>query len=217
MNGKDICDSLRAIRLSIASANGIDYTPAVCTHEGDCSGSCPRCESELRYLERQLLRRTALGKKVAIAGLALGAASLMPMHAQQTVPATPATTIEQPQRPIVDAAPGDATAVVVRGKVIDKEDQCQCIGATVILEGTKFGTATDYDGNFAIRVPLGSKLIVSYVGYYEYEYTVNESSAENEVLIFLESNGEMLMGVVTIGHPTMPAVDADIYQPDLPR
>ncbi|MBR5685962.1 MAG: carboxypeptidase-like regulatory domain-containing protein [Muribaculaceae bacterium] len=216
MNGKDICEALRNIRRSIASANDIDYTPAVCTHEGDCSGTCPRCESELRYIERQLLRRTAMGKKVAIAGLALGAASLMPMQAQQVVPTTPAATAEQPKSRIVDAAPGDTTAVVVRGKVFDKNDHCECIGASVILQGTKLGTATDYDGNFAIRVPVGSKLIISYVGYNDYEYTVNESSADSEVLIPLEDNGRMLMGEVVIVNP-MPAVDADIYLPDVPR
>ena len=165
MNGKKICKSLREIRCRIAQANDIDFTPHVCTHEGDCAGTCPACESELRYIERQLLRRTATGKKVALAGLALGAASLMPMHAQQVATATPQATTQRPTPRLVDAAPGDTTAVVVRGKVIDKDDQSECIGASVILEGTNRGTATDIDGNFAIRVPRGSKLKISYVGY----------------------------------------------------
>ena len=215
MNGKDICEALRNIRRSIASANDIDYTPAVCSHEGDCSGTCPRCENELRYIERQLLRRTAMGKKVAIAGLALGAASLMPMHAQQVAPTTPATTVEQSKLNIVDAAPGDTTAIVVRGKVIDKTDQLGCIGASVMLKGTNLGVATDYDGNFAIRVPLGSTLRISYVGYNSSEYKVKKSSADSEVLIVLDSNG-MCTGEVIIINP-MHAVDADIYLPDVPR
>ena len=114
MNGKKICKSLREIRCRIARANDIDYTPAVCTHEGNCSGTCPACESELRYIERQLLRRTAQGKKIVLAGLALGAASLMPMQAQQVANTIPPSTRQQPSTPIVDAAPGDTTAVVVR-------------------------------------------------------------------------------------------------------
>ena len=224
MNGKDICEALRAIRRNIANANGIDYTPAVCTHEGDCSGTCPRCESELRYIERQLLRRTAAGKKVAIAGLALSAASLMPMQAQQVASTTPATTVEQPKLRIVDAAPGDTTAVVVRGKVFDKNDHCECIGASVILQGTKLGTATDIDGRFAIRVPIGIKLIIDYVGYHQYEYTVTDDrevfiglKEKENMLMILNAQENMLMGGVQVIHPTMHAVDADIYLPDIPR
>lgn len=75
--GKKICETLKGIRHDIAAANGIDYTPSECTHEGDCAGTCPKCESETRWLERQLRARQALGKAVTIAGLsvALGAMS----------------------------------------------------------------------------------------------------------------------------------------------
>ena len=39
-----------------------------------------------------------------------------------------------------------------------------CIGATVMVQGTKQGTKTDLDGNFTIIVPSGKKLVISYVG-----------------------------------------------------
>ena len=39
-----------------------------------------------------------------------------------------------------------------------------CIGATVMIQGTKQGTKTDLDGNFSIVVPAGKKLVISYVG-----------------------------------------------------
>ena len=215
MNGKKICKSLREIRCRIARANDIDYTPAVCTHEGNCSGTCPACESELRYIERQLLRRTATGKKIVLAGLALGAASLMPMQAQQVASTTPPSTRQQPSRPIVDAAPGDTTAVVVRGKIIDKEDQEPIIGASVMLKGTKLGMATDIDGNFAIRVPKDSQLVFIFVGYKDYEYEVREATPGEEIVIVLEPDeSQILMGEVMIARPPMPAVDADIYMPD---
>ena len=210
MNGKKICKSLREIRCRIAQANDIDFTPAVCTHEGDCSGTCPSCESELRYIERQLLRRTAQGKKVALAGLAMGAASLMPMHAQQVAPATPQTATHQSSVRVFDAAPGDNTAVVVRGKVIENDKyQEPLIGASVILKGTKLGTATDIDGNFAIRVPKGSQLVISYVGYETQEYEVK--TADEGVIIAIEPKGCCMGEVVIV---PMPAVDADIYLPD---
>ncbi len=73
--GKHICETLKGLRCEIAKANGIDYHPTECNHEGDCKGTCPKCESETRWLERQLRLRQKLGKAVTIAGLsvALGA------------------------------------------------------------------------------------------------------------------------------------------------
>ncbi|MBQ3324446.1 MAG: hypothetical protein IJG81_06360 [Muribaculaceae bacterium] len=69
--GKKICETLKAIRHDIAVANEIDYQPTECKHEGDCTGTCPKCESETRWLERQLRARQALGKAVTIAGLSV--------------------------------------------------------------------------------------------------------------------------------------------------
>lgn len=69
--GKKICETLKAIRSEIASANEIEYTPIKCNHKGDCAGTCPACESETRWLERQLRLRHALGKAVTIAGVSV--------------------------------------------------------------------------------------------------------------------------------------------------
>lgn len=69
--GKHICETLKAIRQEIANANDIDYSPTPCNHNGDCAGTCPVCESETRWIERQLRTRQALGKAVTIAGLSL--------------------------------------------------------------------------------------------------------------------------------------------------
>lgn len=69
--GKHICETLKGIRKEIAQANDIDYTPIECSHNGDCAGTCPACESEMRWLERQLRLRHSLGKAVIVAGLSL--------------------------------------------------------------------------------------------------------------------------------------------------
>lgn len=71
-HGKHICNTLKAIRLDIARANGIVYHPRECHHEGDCSGTCPACESEMRYLEREIARRRSNGKAALVAGVSLG-------------------------------------------------------------------------------------------------------------------------------------------------
>ena len=45
-----------------------------------------------------------------------------------------------------------------------EENGDPCIGATVMIQGTKQGTKTDLDGNFSIVVPAGKRLVISYVG-----------------------------------------------------
>lgn len=55
--GKMICEELKRIRSTIAESNGIDYIPANCTYKGDCIGTCPKCEQELRYISEILWER----------------------------------------------------------------------------------------------------------------------------------------------------------------
>jgi hypothetical protein len=72
MNGKNRCRILKDIRKKIAEENDIEYITTECKYQGDCPGTCPKCESEVRYLERELERKRGLGKRVAIAGIAVG-------------------------------------------------------------------------------------------------------------------------------------------------
>jgi hypothetical protein len=72
MKGKNRCRILKDIRRRIAEENGIEYVTSECKYKGDCLGTCPKCESEVRYLERELEKRRSLGYKVTVAGLAAG-------------------------------------------------------------------------------------------------------------------------------------------------
>ena len=51
----------------------------------------------------------------------------------------------------------------ITGTVLEDNGE-PCIGATVMIQGTKQGTKTDLDGHFTINVPAGKKLVISYVG-----------------------------------------------------
>lgn len=58
----------------------------------------------------------------------------------------------------------------VEGKVLDEKTLEPLIGAVVMLQATKIGTATDAEGNYSIEIPNAQKgvvitLDVSYVGY----------------------------------------------------
>ena len=74
MIGKEKCRILKEIRQKIADENDIAYVTRECTYQGECRGTCPKCESELKYLEKQLAVRAAAGKRVAIAALCAGMA-----------------------------------------------------------------------------------------------------------------------------------------------
>ena len=70
--GKDTCKILKEIRKRIAEENDIELITSECTFKGDCLGTCPKCESEVRYLERELEKRQRLGKVAVFAGISLG-------------------------------------------------------------------------------------------------------------------------------------------------
>ncbi len=70
MNGKGKCKILKDIRREIARNNDIELITSECTYQGDCTGTCPKCEAELRCLEQELAKRQRAGKAVAVAGIA---------------------------------------------------------------------------------------------------------------------------------------------------
>lgn len=59
-------------RRQIAEANDIEFITSECRYKGDCLGTCPKCDAEVRYLEQQLRARSLAGKAVALAGISAG-------------------------------------------------------------------------------------------------------------------------------------------------
>ena len=87
--GKQTCKILKEIRKQIATENDIQLVIEECTSKGDCLGTCPKCEEELRYLERELEKRQRLGKVAMVAGL-----SVVLMAASQTALAQQPDTLK---------------------------------------------------------------------------------------------------------------------------
>lgn len=69
MKGKEKCKILKDIRKQIALENDIEWVVEECQHKGECKGTCPKCESEVRKLERELELRRKIGKTVALVGI----------------------------------------------------------------------------------------------------------------------------------------------------
>lgn len=92
--GKRTCKILKEIRQEIARANDISLVTSECRYQGDCAGTCPKCEAEVAYLEQQLNLRRMAGKTVMLTGLAAGALMLGSCHGggEKTTSATTSTT-----------------------------------------------------------------------------------------------------------------------------
>jgi len=73
-HGKKVCKILKEIRHQIAEKNDISLLISECHFHGECKGTCPKCEAEVSYLEKELNKRRQLGKAVAVAGISLGVA-----------------------------------------------------------------------------------------------------------------------------------------------
>lgn len=74
--GKQNCRILKTVRKQIAEANDIKLVTSKCRYRGDCLGTCPKCEAEVRYLKEQLLFRQRIGLVVKIVGVSLGMSTM---------------------------------------------------------------------------------------------------------------------------------------------
>ena len=205
--GRSTCKLLKSIRQQIADANGISYQPKECQHKGDCAGTCPACEEEIRYLERELKARKGNGFGMKVAGIAAGiCATVMPMTAaaqavkSDSTANPPVQTTKKAPIKVVDLSDSCASPVIVRGMVIDEENKEPVIGAGVFIDGTNKGIATDIDGQFALKVPSDTSLVISYIGYKKQKVRVSSLLSSDNNVIMLEKHAMMtgFVAVVTV-------------------
>ena len=214
--GKSTCKLLKDIRQQIADANGISYQPKECHHKGDCVGTCPACEEEIRYLERELKARKGNGFGMKVAGIAAGiCATVMPMTAaaQSVKPDStanpPVHTAKKGDVKVVDLSDSCASPVVVRGMVIDEENKEPVIGAGVFIDGTNKGIATDIDGQFALKVPSATLLVISYIGYEKQKVRVSSLLRSENNVIILKTDGNLMLGDLAVVTKTV--YNDDVY------
>ncbi len=124
--GKEKCRILKQIRAEIAKQNDIEWVVSECRHQGDCRGTCPKCEYEVRQLEAALARRQALGKTVAVMGIAAGmalsvggCANPYGTTAGEPMPETSKNPAGSGNRPAETDA---ATDVVAGGMILDETE-----------------------------------------------------------------------------------------------
>ena len=140
--GKNRCEYLKEVRRRIAKENGIPLEQRECTFKGECSGTCPFCEAELRYLEKELHKRKALGKAVTVAGIALSSVVMNACQSSTSLigdvafGAPKTSTTEQIADPTIQRAEYETYFSTVRGNRSD--------GQQTIVDGIKIRTSDPY-------------------------------------------------------------------------
>lgn len=94
-------------------------------------------------------------------------------------------------------AAAQAASSTVTGEVLDSNGE-PLIGATVMLKGSTDGVATDFDGKFTLKAPVGSTIVISYIGYKTQEVKYDGQP----LMVTLAEDTEMLDEVVVVGYGT---------------
>ena len=207
--GRAICKVLKDVRQKIANENGISYHPEECHHKGECTGTCPGCEKEIRYLEEQLKNKQHSGLGLKVAGIAAGVCvTVLPMAAMVqaeskiSLESSP-QLIKQDSIKVVDLTNGNPDAVLLRGQVLDKETKDSLLGAVVMLKGSidpnGLGTCTNVDGWYAVKALPTDTLEAGFVGYHKTYVTVKELLATKDKTIYLEQDTTNWHKTITVG------------------
>ncbi|MCW3787659.1 SusC/RagA family TonB-linked outer membrane protein [Plebeiibacterium sediminum] len=88
--------------------------------------------------------------------------------------------------------------VSISGNVKDENGE-PIPGVSIIQKGSSNGTITDIDGNYTIKVNLGSTIVFSFIGMTSQEIVVSSPSPIN---VFLKSESIGLDDVVVVGYGT---------------
>ena len=73
------------------------------------------------------------------------------------------------------------------------------IGASVVIDGTNKGVATNIDGLFALKLPPETSLVVSFIGYKQKTVSVSSILRSDNNVIVLETDD--IAGEVVIASP----------------
>lgn len=206
--GKNTCRILKEIRKQIAEANDIEFVTEECRYKGDCLGTCPKCEAEVKYLEEQLQQRRKLGKAVAVVGVSLGlslSASAMPLANAQELPEVNDSTpqVQQQDGTTIPPTKGKDGKTIdgkyrIKGKVIDNVNE-PVIGVAVMDKQSNTGTMSNVDGYFEFCTDEEEvTLTFSYIGYKTKEITFKREDYDKIKTVVFEDDDELMMGEVVV-------------------
>lgn len=165
--GKQTCKILKEIRRQIAKANDIEFVTSECRYKGDCLGTCPKCEAEVRYLEQELRARSLAGRAIALSGISVASLNMLaPINVQAQSP-TEVKNISLTDS--LSATCIDSTKI--RGKVYEEKTTAEgdtqieeTPGVVIINQTNSIHTFTDLKGDYEINAQLGDTIQYEYLG-----------------------------------------------------
>jgi len=95
--------------------------------------------------------------------------------------------------------------------VIDAEDKEPVIGASVVIDGTNKGVATNIDGQFALKVPSDTSLVISYIGCKDKKVRVSSLLSSDNNVIMLEEDEAIVFSGIAGGVVTVVPNYDDVY------
>ena len=210
--GKSTCKLLKDIRQQIADANGISYQPKECHYEGECAGTCPACEAEIRYLEAQLRERKRKGWGMKVAGLAAGlCVATVPLTSCQNTPK--ACNVENKAQDSTDMpVMGDTVvipkaltadlknAIVIIGRVLDSSTGKAAPEVNVMILGGKKRLPLGEDGRFVLQVNRNDSLVFSSYGFEDKVIAVKSVRNPNDMVVRLEPSLTLVGDVEDISY-----------------
>ena len=216
-NGRHICNELKALRRRIAEENSIPLETEECTYRGECCGTCPRCDAEVRYLEDALSRRLRMGKAAVVAGVALGLAVSTGVKAQNV---TDTAALKPTAKEISDTVGKIRITGVVKNTKTNEPEPF--VNVTFKKNGEMVaGAATGVEGKFTIWAPCKGRgeyeIEVSAVGFKRLKILINidKKKKDNVELgdIYLEDSPIQLGGIVVVKKSKDTLIDKDPYGP----
>ncbi len=214
--GKETCKILKEIRRQIAAANGIEFATSECRYKGDCLGTCPKCEAEVRYLEQQLRARSLAGKVVALAGISAGmilmsgcsgtssnqsSETLQSEHEASVEQIEITDTIEEGELPVIEdtvvikKGEIDDTEYPVVGEIIDPEQEDKVYEAIVDVRPT---------------FPSGDEKLMKWISQHlQYPQNAYDAHIQGRVIVRFLVKEDGSVGDAKIVRPVYPSLDEE--------
>lgn len=211
--GKQTCKILKEIRRQIAEANGIKFVTSECRYKGDCLGTCPKCEAEVRYLEQQLRARSLAGKAIALAGISAGIMLMSGCNgtssnqSNETLQGEPMTPIEQ--KDTVDSLAKEGERLPVEDVVSVKKgeiDPNEVVSVGEMPDSTNKVSFVDTPATF----PGGAQKLMEWISQHlVYPSTAIDEQIQGRVVIQIQVKADGTIGTVKIIKGVHPDLDTE--------
>ncbi|MGK7396488.1 MAG: SusC/RagA family TonB-linked outer membrane protein [Candidatus Cyclobacteriaceae bacterium M3_2C_046] len=92
----------------------------------------------------------------------------------------------------------------ISGNVYSKENSQELPGVNIVVKGSVFGTISNSDGSFNLKIPGNATLTFSSVGYFSKEIQIQD---QQEIIVELTPDIKLLKELVVVGYGTQERMD----------